>query len=243
MPASGIREIVNLAVHRPNTIRLEVGEPNFPTPEHIVEGAVAVIADGFTHYTQSNGLLSLRSLLAEKVERRSGVSLSPDQIVVGIGGVQVIFTTLLALIDASRGDEVLLPDPGWPNYEMAVLALGGRAVRYPLHIDNAFVPLIDDLECLVTQRTRVLIVNSPSNPTGAVFPREVVTDLMEFAVRHDLWVLADEVYEEIVFDEGADAHVSLFPMDPDRTSKGSSSTRSRNSLPLVTLIRDWPCSG
>ncbi len=214
MPASGIREIVNLAVHRPDVIRLEVGEPNFPTPAHIIEGAVSGIADGFTRYTQSNGLLSLRTLLAEKVERRSGVSLSPDQIIVGIGGVQVIFTTLLALIDGARGDEVLLPDPGWPNYEMAVLALRGRAIRYPLHIENAFVPRIEDLERLVTPRTRILILNSPSNPTGAVFPREVVASLMQFAARYDLWVLADEVYEEIVFD---DAHISPFPVDPART--------------------------
>jgi aspartate aminotransferase len=217
MPASGIREIVNLAVHRPDAIRLEVGEPNFPTPAHIVEGAVSGIADGFTRYTQSNGLLSLRTLLAEKVERRSGVSLSPDQIIVGIGGVQVIFTTLLALIDGDQGDEVLLPDPGWPNYEMAVLALRGRSIRYPLHIEDAFVPRIEDLEKLVTPKTRVLIVNSPSNPTGAVFPRQTVSALMEFAQRHDLWVLTDEVYEEIVFDSGRDAHVSLFPLDPDRT--------------------------
>jgi len=97
---------------------------------------------------------------------------------------------------------------------MAVLALRGRAIRYPLHIENAFVPRIEDLERLVTPRTRILILNSPSNPTGAVFPREVVASLMQFAARYDLWVLADEVYEEIVFD---DAHISPFPVDPART--------------------------
>jgi aspartate/methionine/tyrosine aminotransferase len=214
MPPSGIREIVNLAINRPDVIRLEVGEPNFATPAHIVQGALRGIADGFTRYTQSHGLLSLRTLLAEKIQRRTGVLLTPDQVIVGVGGVQVIFATLLTLIDGDRGDEVLLPDPGWPNYEMAVVALRGRPVRYPLHIEDAFVPRIEDLERLVSPRTRVLILNTPSNPTGAVFPRPAVTALMEFAARHDLWVLADEVYEELIFE---DEHVSPFALDPART--------------------------
>jgi aspartate/methionine/tyrosine aminotransferase len=214
MPQSGIREIVNLAINRAEVIRLEVGEPNFPTPTHIVEGAVAGIAAGFTGYTQSQGLLSLRALLADKITQRTGVELTPDQVVVGAGGVQVMFATLLTLIDAARGDEVLLPDPGWPNYEMAVLALGGRTVRYPLHIEDAFVPQLGDLERLVSPRTRVLILNSPSNPTGAVFARPAMTALMQFAEQHDLWVLADEVYDELVF-EGE--HVSPFALAPERT--------------------------
>src|SRR5712691_7094330 len=130
MPNSGIREIVDLAVGQPDLIRLELAEPDFPTPDHIVAGAAQGIADGFTRYTQTSGLHSLRELLAEKVERSRGLSVSPEQVTVTVGGVQAIYSTLLALL--GPGDEVLLPDPGWPNFEMSVVVLGGRAVHYPL---------------------------------------------------------------------------------------------------------------
>jgi aspartate aminotransferase/aminotransferase len=211
MPASGIREIVELAVRRPGAIRLEIGEPDFPTPAHIVAGAERGIAEGFTRYTQSAGLHSLRELLAEQVERQTGVSIGPEQITITVGGVQSVFSSLLALLNP--GEEVLLPDPGWPNFEMSVLVQGGRALHYPLLIDNDFIPRLEDLERLVTPRTRVMIVNSPSNPTGAVFPPETIRALIAFAQRHDLWVLADEVYGRIVF-EGE--HVSALPLDPER---------------------------
>ena len=210
-PASGIREIVDLAVGRPGVIRLEIGEPDFPTPAHIVEGAARGVADGFTRYTQSAGLYSLRALLTEEVERQTGLSITPDQITITVGGVQSVFSTMLALVDS--GDEVLLPDPGWPNFEMSTVAVGGRPVHYPLLIEREFLPDLDDLERLVTPRTRVLLINSPSNPTGAVFPRATIEALIAFAQRHDLWVVSDEVYSQFVF-EGQ--YVSALPLDPER---------------------------
>lgn len=212
MPGSGIREIVNLAVTMPDVIRLEVGEPNFATPDHIVAGALKGIEDGFTKYTQSSGLLSLRELIADKVRRINGYEITPHQVNVGVGAVQVITSLLFALIES--GDEVLLPDPGWPNYEMSVLLCGGRPVRYPLHIADGFVPQVAELERLVTGRTKLLIINSPSNPTGAVFSRDTITHLVDFAQRHDLYLLADEVYEQLIF-EGE--HYSPALLDPERT--------------------------
>jgi aspartate/methionine/tyrosine aminotransferase len=226
-PGSGIREIVNLAIGRPGVIRLEVGEPDFSSPAHVAEAARAAIAAGATHYTQSAGVRSLRVLLAERITRRTGVLLGPDQVVATAGGVQAIFSVLLALLES--GDEVLVPDPGWPNYEMAVHALGGRAVRYPLSMAAAYVPSIDDLEALVTPRTRVLVVNSPSNPTGAVFPRATVEQLADFARAHELWLIADEVYDELVF-EGE--HVSPFPFDPEHTV-------TVNSLSKTYAMTGW----
>ncbi len=211
MPGSGIREIVNLAVKMPDVIRLEVGEPNFPTPPHIVEGAFRGIQDGFTKYTQSCGLLSLRELLAQRVTRVSGVPVTADQVNVTIGGVEGVLAAIVAVVE--KGEEVLIPDPAWPNYEMSVLAHEAVPVHYPLHIERGFVPQLEDLEPLVTPRTKLLIVNSPCNPTGAVFPRETVKELVEFAQRHNLWLMADEVYDELVF-EGE--HVSPAIYDSER---------------------------
>jgi aspartate/methionine/tyrosine aminotransferase len=211
MPGSGIREIVNLAVTMPDVIRLEVGEPNFQTPHHIAEAAARAVDEGFTKYTQSAGLLSLRRLIAERAGRATGLTYTPDQVNVTVGGVQGVQDVMIALLES--GDEVLVPDPAWPNYEMAALIREGVPVRYPLSVHDGFVPRIDELERRVTGRTKLLVINSPANPTGAVFPRETVQAIMEWAVRHDLYVLADEVYGELLF-EGE--HVSPAIYDPER---------------------------
>ncbi|MHB8620581.1 MAG: pyridoxal phosphate-dependent aminotransferase [Chloroflexota bacterium] len=212
LPASGIREIVNLAIDRPDVIRLEVGEPDFPTPPHIIEAAHQAARDGFTRYTQSSGMTSLRELLADKVRRVNGQrDVTPERITIGVGGVEVILATLSALLDP--GDEILVPDPGWPNTEMIAISRGAIPVRYPLQMAAKFVPRIEDLEARVSPRTKVLAINSPSNPTGAVFSRGSMLELVQFAQRHDLYVLADEVYDQLVF-EGE--HVSPRVFDPER---------------------------
>lgn len=211
MPGSGIREIVHLAMTMPDVIRLEVGEPNFPTPPHIVEAAYQAARNGFTKYGPSAGLLSLRELLAQRVERVNGYAVTAEQVNVSVGGVQGVFAAFLALLDA--GDEVLVPDPGWPNYEMGLLLGGAVPVHYPLYIEHGFVPRLEDLEGLVTPRTKLLIINSPSNPTGAVFPRQTIEALVDFAQRHDLYVMADEVYDQFVF-EGEHASPAIY--DPER---------------------------
>jgi aspartate aminotransferase/aminotransferase len=211
MPGSGIREIVNLAVHMPDVIRLEVGEPNFSTPAHIIDAAHKAARDGFTKYTQSSGMLAFRELLARDIGGRHDYHVTADRINVSVGGVEAVTAVMIALIEA--GDEVLVPDPGWPNYEMSVRIREARAVRYPLAIENGFLPRIEDLERLVTLRTKLLVLNSPSNPTGAVFPRALLEELVRFAQRHDLYVLSDEVYEHIIF-EGE--HFSPARLDPDR---------------------------
>lgn len=212
MPGSGIREIVHLALTMPDVIRLEVGEPNFPTPAHIVEAAYQAANAGFTKYGPSGGLQTLRELLAGRVSRVNGYPVTAAQINISVGGVQGIMAALSALLDP--GDEVLIPDPAWPNYEMAILLREAVPVHYPLYIEHGFVPQPEHIENLITPRTKLVIINSPSNPTGAVFPRQTIESLVALARRHDLYLLSDEVYDELVF-EGE--HVSPALYDAERT--------------------------
>jgi aspartate/methionine/tyrosine aminotransferase len=208
VPSSGIREIVNLVLARPDAgiIRLEVGEPDLPIEPHIVAAAQEAAARGIG-YTQSFGIATLREAIVERLHRVAGLSYAPDEIVVGQGGVQAMSVTFSALLDA--GDEVLLPDPAWPNYAMTALLRGAVIVPYTLPAENGFLPDIDQLRSLITERTRLLVINSPANPTGAVFPTDLVASIVELAAEHDLWVLSDEVYDELVF-EGAMANAAQY---------------------------------
>src|SRR5215216_6913496 len=199
MPVSRIREIMELAWGDPEAIHLEVGEPNFPTPEHVVEAAYEAARAGRTRYAPNAGLPELREALADKVTRRNSYEARPDQVVVTQGGIQALYLVLLALLEP--GDEVLLPDPAWPNFRMIAHLLGARAVLYPLVARGDFLPRLEDLERLVTPRTRAILVNSPSNPLGTVVPRELLQMLLAFARQRGLWFISDEVYDEVVFDD------------------------------------------
>ncbi|GAC1654549.1 MAG: guanitoxin biosynthesis PLP-dependent (S)-gamma-hydroxy-L-arginine cyclodehydratase GntC [Candidatus Dormibacteraceae bacterium] len=195
---SGIREISNIAISRPGTVRLDVGQPNFRTPDHVSAAGKKAIDDGFTFYTHTQGMIGLREKLVAKLERVNGIRVGVEQIASAGGGVGAIAATMAAILQP--GDEILLPDPGWPNYRMMPPWLGARSVFYPLDPENDFLPDLDRLQSLVTGRTRALLINSPSNPTGTVFPRPVVEALAEIARRFDLWLISDECYDQIVFE-------------------------------------------
>ncbi len=210
MPPSGIREIMNAAWGRSDVLHLEVGQPDFPTPAAVVAAAHEAAVAGHTGYTPTAGIPALRSALADKIRARNGFSVDPEQIVLGNGGAQAISASLSALTEP--GDGILLPDPAWPNFVMMAALLGLEAAHYPLTAAGGYVPETSDLERLVTPRTRVLLLNSPSNPLGSVIDRQRMTQLLEFAARHDLWVLSDECYDEITFDGTA---VSPAALDPD----------------------------
>lgn len=210
LPASGIRRITDLAVRVADCVRLEMGEPNFQTPEHICEAAAKAARDGFTRYTVSQGLLSVREAVSAKLARVNGLDVPPDRIVMTQGALSGLFTTCLALLEP--GDEMLIPDPGWPNWEMMILATGARAVRYRTPSERGFMPDVAELDELVTARTKAILVNSPSNPTGAMMPAALVEAIVRFAERHDLWVVSDECYDEICFDV---PHVSTARFDRD----------------------------
>jgi aspartate aminotransferase len=167
-------------------------------------------------YGPPMGWLWLRELLAEKLARINGYRVGPEHIAVTVGGTGAILSALLATV--GPGDEVLLPDPHWPQYTIQLATCGATGVTYALDPMNEWLPDVARMEQLITPRTRLLIVNSPANPTGAVFPRRVVADLVDFARRHDLYLLSDECYDEILF-EGEHVSPALL-MTPEEFESG-----------------------
>ena len=199
MPRSGIREVMDLAWSLPGPIiGLHVGEPSFATPEHVRDGARQALARGETRYVPNAGIAPLREAIVGKLATHNGLDVAPEHVVVSAGGMQALYVALCATITA--GEEVLVPDPGWPNFAMAVQLLQGSPVGYPLQPENAFRPEIGALEELVSDRTRALIVNSPSNPLGAVLDAGLAEALCRFADDHDLWLISDECYDAITFE-------------------------------------------
>lgn len=200
----------------PLLARLQIGEPSFRTPEHIRQAAIETIEREPLTYGPGVGWPWLRELLAQKVERVDGYSVEPEHIGIAVGGTGAIRAAITATI--TSGDEVLIPDPGWP-YSMHITCCDATPIPYALDAQNEWYPDIAQLERLVTPRTRMLIINSPANPTGAVFPQQLVADLLDFARRHDLYLLSDECYDEIIF-EGK--HVSPATMlSPEEFESGS----------------------
>jgi len=211
MAHSGIREIANEALRTPGVIRLDVGQPDFPTPQHVKDAGKRAIDENKTFYTHTQGLLSLREKLVAKLARVNGIETSPDRIACGPGGVGAIAAMLAAVLE--HGDEVLLPDPGWPNYRMMLPWLGARAVYYPCPPAGGFQPDLDALAALITPQTRVLVVNSPNNPTGAVYPTATLAAMIELAQRNNMWLLSDECYDQILLDGTWTSPASLAPDD------------------------------
>ncbi len=211
MPRSGIRQVMDLAWSLPDrVIGLHVGEPSFPAPDHVIEAARAAYAAGETHYVPNAGVGELRTAIAEKVTAVNGFAVGPQQVVVSAGGAQALHNAFSLTLSA--GDEVLIPDPGWPNYAMAVQLLQAVPVRYPLRPEKDFRPDPGELDGLVTDRTRLIVVNTPSNPLGTVLPADDVAALVRFAEAHDLWLLSDECYDALTFER---PHVSPARFDRD----------------------------
>jgi aspartate aminotransferase len=208
VPPSGIREIVNLVLSRPGAdiVRLEIGEPDLPTEPHIVQAAQDAAARGIG-YTQSFGITPLREAIVDRLHRLADLRYAADEIVVAQGGGQAVAMVFAALLDA--GDEVLVPDPAWPNYAMSAILRGAVPVPYAHPASTGFQPDIDQVRGLIGPRTRMIVINSPANPTGVVLPAETVAAIVELAAAHDLWVLSDEVYDELVF-EGAPANAAQY---------------------------------
>lgn len=195
---------------------LHIGEPSFRTPEHINLAAIEALHSEILTYGPPAGWPWLRELIAEKIKRVNSYQVGPQQIAITMGGTGAIQSALIATVGV--GDEVLIPDPHWPQYMMQLAGCGATPVPYPLDPQNEWLPDIAYLERLVSPRTRLLLINSPANPTGAVFPTQVVEDLLDFACRYDLYLLSDECYDEILF-EGT--HVSPAALlTPDEFDQG-----------------------
>lgn len=190
--------MAEIARQIPQVIRLEVGDPDFVTPTHIIEAAAKAALAGYTGYPPSAGYPSLRELIAEKVTRRNHLDTNRDEVVVTTGAGGGLFTTLLALLNP--GDEVLVSDPVWPGYLAQIHLQNAVLKRFPLDRNRGFALDPDALEHAIGPRTRVLIINSPCNPTGAVYSAAELKRVIEIAERHDLWVISDEAYDEIILD-------------------------------------------
>ena len=179
-------------------IHFEIGQPDFPTFENICEAGIQAIRSGKTRYTPPAGMMELRAAIAEDAGRRRGISILPQEVVISPGGKPNLFFPPQALVE--EGDEVLYPDPGFPTYEAMILVAGGIPVAMPLLEENDFSLDLDAFDRLINPRTKLVILNSPSNPTGGVLSWEALHHIAEQVQRYDCWVLSDEIYSRLVYD-------------------------------------------
>jgi aspartate aminotransferase len=189
-------------------IHLEIGEPDFDTPAHIKAAAVRALEEGWTHYTPAAGIPALREAIADYIRRTRGIPVGPEHVVVVPGGKPIMFFAILALVE--EGDEVIYPNPGFPIYESMIRFVGARPVPLRLRMENEFRVDVEELARLITPRTRMLILNSPANPTGGVLTREDLEAIAELCLKHDLVVLSDEIYSRILY-EGEHISIASFP--------------------------------
>ena len=197
-----------------DVINMSVGEPDFNTPEHIKEAAKRAIDENFSRYTPVAGYLSLRQAVCDKLLRENGISFSPEQIVVGNGAKQELYNALLACVDP--GEEVIIPTPAWVSYVEMVKLAEGKVVEVPAGIENDFKITPDQLKAAISPKTKMLMLNSPCNPTGSIYTYDELKGLAEVLAQHpDILILADEIYEHINF-VGKVHSISEFPALHDR---------------------------
>jgi aspartate aminotransferase len=195
-------------------IHLEIGEPDFDTPSHIVEAGCRALRDGHTHYTPTAGIPELREAIAADVARSRGIEVDPAQVVVTPGGKPIMFFAILALVE--EGDEVLVPNPSFPIYESMVNFVGGRPIFVPLRQGNEFRFDLDELRAGLSERTRMVILNSPANPTGGVLTPQDIAGLADILrERPDVFVLSDEIYSRMLYDSPFVSIASEPDMGPD----------------------------
>lgn len=235
IPFSPIRTMFRLADEMERAgggpvFRLHVGDPDFAPPEAVIEATAAALRGGKTHYAPTAGVHELRVALAEKARRKNGIAATPDHIVIAPGSTQGLYAAMETIFGV--GEEFLLPEIYWPNYIQETLLLGGRPVFYPL--GAGYQPDLAEVRRRITPRTRGILINSPSNPTGAVFPEATIRALWETARERDLWILSDEAYEDFVF---RGAHVSAASFERDLPEE------ERRVFTLFTFSKSYAMTG
>jgi len=195
-------------------VHLEIGEPDFDTPRNIVDAAVTALRSGFTHYGPSAGLMEAREAVASFFSKDRGVLVGPDNVVITPGAKPILFFSILALVNP--GDEVIYPDPGFPIYESVISFFGAKPVPLPLREERQFTFDPGDLESLITPKTRMLILNSPHNPCGSMLSRDDLRAIAEIAMRRNIWVISDEIYSKITYEEKHES-ITQFPGMLERT--------------------------
>ncbi|MBN2072197.1 MAG: pyridoxal phosphate-dependent aminotransferase [Candidatus Krumholzibacteriota bacterium] len=186
-------------------IHLEIGEPDFDTPRNIIDAAIGALNNGFTHYGPSAGMPDVRKTFAEFLTKDRGIEILPENIVVTPGAKPILFFSILALVN--KGDEVVYPNPGFPIYESVINFVGAKPVPVPLREEKDFSFDLEEMKGLVNDRTKLIIINTPQNPTGGVLKPEDMKGIAELAEKHDAWILSDEVYSKMVYDG---RHVSIY---------------------------------
>lgn len=235
IPFSPIRTMFRLADEMERAgggpvYRLHVGDPDFTPPDAVIEATVAAFRGGRTHYAPSAGVQDLRAAVAEKARTRNGIAATTEHVVITPGSTQALFAAMELMF--GPGDDMLLPEIYWPNYVQQALLIGGRTVFYPL--GAGYQPDLDGARRAVGPRARGILINSPSNPTGAVFPRESLRALYEIARERDLWILSDEAYEDFVF---GGEHVSPASFERDLPES------ERRVFTLFTFSKSYAMTG
>jgi aspartate aminotransferase len=206
-----------------DVVSMAAGEPDFDTPQHIKDAAIAALNAGKTKYTAVQGIAELRDVISAKLERENGLKYSPDHITVSTGGKQSLFNAFLAFLDP--GDEVIIPAPFWVSYPEMIAFAGGVPVFVDTLAENGYALDPEDLAKAVTGRTKAIMLNSPANPTGVVYSEDIIRRVVEIAVQHGLLIVTDEMYEHIIY---GDKHVSAarFDLDHVLTINGASKAYS-----------------
>lgn len=196
-------------------IHLEIGQPDFPTFENIAESGIKAIREGNTRYTPSAGIPELRDVIAEYTSKRIGMNYSGNEVVVGPGAKPLLFFPMMALLEP--GDEAIYPDPGFPSYRAIIETMGAKPVPIPLREEKNFSFDMELFESRVNDKTRIVIINSPSNPTGGIIPKEDLDKIAELAEKFDFWVLSDEIYTRLSYSDNPVISISTLPGMKKRT--------------------------
>jgi aspartate aminotransferase len=195
-------------------IHLEIGEPDFNTPRNIVDAGIKALDEGYTHYNPSAGVRELREAVAAQISKSRGIQVNPDQVVITPGAKPIMFFVIMAL--TNEGDEVIYPNPGFPIYESMIRFIGAKAVPIQLREENDFRLDIEELKALVTDKTKMIIINSPQNPTGGILTKDDLRQIADIALERDIMVLSDEIYSQIIY-EGSHNSIASFPGMQERT--------------------------
>jgi len=196
-------------------IHLEIGEPDFDTPANIKNAAKKALDDGYTHYGPAPGLPQARKTIAEYISKTRNINVAPDNVIITPGAKPIMYFVITACVD--EGDEVIYPNPGFPIYESAIDFVGGKSVPLQLKEENEFRIDVDDLKKLITKKTRMIIINSPHNPTGGILTVEDIRAIAKLAIEHDLLVLSDEIYDRIMYDGYTPFSIASIPGMQERT--------------------------
>jgi aspartate/methionine/tyrosine aminotransferase len=226
---SGIRIMFAMAEQIPGVVNLGIGQPDFDTPVFIRDAAKQALDDGYTRYPPAKGFADLRRVIAKKVKKENGIDADPDsEVYVAVGAMQVIFNTCLHLLNP--GDEAIVMDPGYDYYSQIRL-FGGEPVPVATHESNRFKVDPADIRAAITDKTKLMIINTPSNPTGAIFDEKILRSIADMAIEHDIWVLSDEPYEHILFD--GHQHISI----------GALEGMAERTISAFTLSKSYAMTG